>query len=517
MSPGESAPAVAPEAVVQAPCGTDSLAPAEAPRTTRRGLFAAGAALAASVLSSREAAAQRIVRPRTPRPQAQPVPGDALNRLVRRITNGVTEEELDLAKSLGFRKYLEYHLNPAAIDDSAVESFVATNYPDLGNDVTGLFRLDRSTLAAQLYHSTVYRAAFSKRQLYERMVHFWTDHFTIYYPKVYYLKVVDDREVVRRHALGTFPDILRASAHSPAMLAYLDNTQSRVNRVNQNYARELMELHTLGVDGGYTQTDVEEVTRALTGWTIAGRGNFNFDPAGHDFTAKTILGQTLPAMPATAGAAGIQDGETVLNILLAHPSTARFISTKMVRWLLQYDPPEALVNKVAATFTRTGGDIPTMIRDILTPANLLAAPAKYRQPYQLVLAALRATQPRVTSVTNMTRQLDILGQPLFQWEDPDGYPDRVDWWAGLVLQRWNFCSFLAAQSAGNMIVDVTPLMQINTPAAIAAAIGRRLFGDDTPVELTGQVQSYLAAAPVTVARVREAFALALSSTHFQWY
>ena len=491
--------------------------PQAAPVTSRRKLFTAGAAIAASLLAPRAASAQRIVRPRTPRPSAQPVPGDALFRLVLRITNGVTEEEMALARSMGFKKYLEHHLNPDAIADTAVETWVAANAPNLGGQGTDLFRLDRNALQLQLTYATMYRAAFSKRQLYERMVHFWTDHFTIYYFKVYYLKVVDDREVVRKHALGTFPDILRASAHSPAMLEYLDNTRSRARSVNQNYARELMELHTLGVDGGYTQTDVEEVTRALTGWTIQGRSNFYFDPTGHDFTAKTVLGNTLPAMSPSAGAAGIQDGETVLNILLAHPSTAKFISKKMIRWLLQYDPPAALVDKVAATFTRTGGDIKAMIRDILTPANLLAATPKYRQPYQLVLAALRATQPTIVNLSTINRQLPTLGQPLFQWEDPDGYPDKVEWWAGLVLQRWNFCSLLTSPTTGNMVVDVAPLMQVATPQAIADRIGRRMFADHMPAELRARVESYLAAAPITTQRVREAFALALSSTSFQWY
>ncbi len=512
--PGEAG---SPERAGAAGSAPDAAPVAAEPSPTRRQLFTAGAAVAASLFTPRAAAAQRIVRPRTPRPTAQPVPGDALLRLVRRITNGVTEEEMALARSMGFRKYLDYHLNPDAIDDSAVQQYVLANFPNLGGQGTDLFRLDRNALQAELTYATIYRAAFSKRQLYERMVHFWTDHFTIYYPKVYYLKVLDDRDVVRRHALGTFPDILRASAHSPAMLEYLDNTRSRARNVNQNYARELMELHTLGVDGGYTQTDVEEVTRALTGWTIAGRGTFFFDPTGHDFTAKTVLGHTLPAMPASAGAAGIQDGETVLNILLEHPSTAKFISKKMIRWLLQYDPPAELITKVAATFTRTGGDIRAMIRDILTPANLLAAPPKYRQPYQLVLASLRATQPVVNNLSALSRQLPILGQQLFMWEDPDGYPDRIDWWAGLVLQRWNFCSFLASQTAGNIVIDVAPLMQTPTPPAIAEAIGRRMFADDMPAELHGRVVAYLSAGTLTQARVREAFALALSSTHFQWY
>jgi len=496
-----------------------------APVSTRRQMLRLGAAVAAAALvTPRASSAQRFVRPHTTRPTAPPATGDALLRLVRRITNGVTEEEYNRAKSMGFKAYLEYHLKPSSINDAQVESYIATTYPNLALDGTGLYQLDQTALGNQLAEATMYRAAFSKRQLYERMVHFWTDHFTIYYPKVNYLKLLDDRTVIRPNALGRFHDLLRASAHSPAMLEYLDNTRSRVGNVNQNYAREIMELHSLGVDGGYTQTDVEEVTRCLTGWSIAGRGTFAFVPGNHDFGAKTVLGTTIPAMPTSAGAAGIQDGETVLGILLAHPSTARFISSKMIRWLLRYDPPPALVDKVAATFTRTGGDIPSMIRDILTPANLLGdaaagrpAPAKYRQPYQLVLAALRATQPTVTSLSTISGQMGTLGQALFRWEDPDGWPDNADWWAGLILQRWNFATSLTNLASGAVRVDVAPLMQVNTPDAITAAINKRAFGGGMPATLKQEVTSYLAAAPITTARVRETFALVLSSNEFQWF
>jgi uncharacterized protein (DUF1800 family) len=488
-------------------------------RATRRQLFTLGAAFAAAALATPDkASAQRIVRPHTTRPKAPPAPGDSLLRLVRRVTNGVTEEEYDRAKSMGFQRYLEYHLRPSAINDSAVANHIATRFPSLALDGTGLFQQNQPALGNELAEATLYRAAFSRRQLYERMVHFWTDHFTIYYPKVNYLKILDDREVIRRHALGKFHDMLRASAHSPAMLEYLDNTRSSARSVNQNYAREIMELHTLGVDGGYTQDDVEEVTRCLTGWTIQGRGLFRFDPSRHDFTQKSVLGNTIPSMPTSAGAAGIQSGEMVLDILLAHPSTARFISFKMIRWLLQYEPPPALVDKVAATFTRTGGDIPSMIRDILTPANLMAAPAKYKQPYQLVLSGLRAARPSGTNFSAISGgQLRILGQSLFQWEDPDGWPDHVDWWSGLILQRWNFCNFLASQAAGNTPVDVSALMQVNTPAAIAEALNRRVFAGDMPASLKQEITTYLSAAPINVNRVREALALTLSSNAFQWF
>jgi Protein of unknown function (DUF1800) len=485
--------------------------------STRRQMLTTGAALAATLFApARKAAAQRIVRPPTRRPPTPTVDPDVLLRLVARVTNGITTEELGLADAMGFRRYLEYHLDAGAIHDSAVESFVAATWPDLSLDGTGLYQLNQGQLLRELTEAMLYRAAFSKRQLYERMVHFWSDHFNIYYSKVNYLKLIDDRDVIRKHALGTFPDLLRASAHSPAMLEYLDNTRSRGKSPNQNYARELMELHTLGVDGGYTQTDVEEVTKALTGWTIAGRGQFRFDPAGHDFTAKTVLGVTIPA--SAPGDAGVQDGEMVLDILIGHPSTARFIATKMSRWLLQYEPTQAIVDDVAATYTRTGGDIPSMIRTILTPANLLAAPPKYKQPVQLVLSTLRATAPTVTGLVAIANnQMRTIGQPLFQWEEPDGYPDNVDWWAGGVLQRWNFCSYLTGLSRGEVIVDVSALMQVNTPSAIAGSINQRAFAGQITLALQQRVTDYLAGATINETRVREAFALALSSSEFQWY
>lgn len=486
---------------------------------SRRELFGIGAAMAATALLTvpTSAQAQRIARPYTRRPKAPAASGDLLLRLVRRLNNGVTEEEITRARSLGFRRYLEYQLAWESIPDSAVQDNVAAKYPNLALTGTGLYQLVQNQLLNQLSEANLYRAAFSKRQLYERMVEFWRDHFTIYYPKVNYLMVVDDREVVRKNALGNFSDMLRASAHSPAMLEYLDNTRSRGTNVNQNYARELMELHTLGVDGGYTQEDVVEVTRCLTGWTLAGRGDFAFDPAGHDFGAKTVLGTTIPAMNRAEGANGIKDGETVLDLLLAHPSTARFISKKMLQWLLQYDPSSQMVTDVAAVFTRTKGDIKSVIRAIVTPANLMAAPAKYKRPYQMLLSALRSTGATVTNAATFRDQLRILGQPLYLWEDPDGYPDNVDWWAGGILQRWNFASTLTALSTGANIVDITPFMTTNTPDGITSAIDRAAFGGAMPANLRQHMVSYLSAAPITTTRAREALALALSSSSFQWY
>ena len=226
-------------------------------------------------------------------------------RLVRRITMGLSEADATLAKQLGYDAFLERQLDPASLDDSAVELFVATTWPATTQGVDMLYNQNNGTLQTALTYATIYRAALSTRQLQERLVEFWSDHFNISYEKVGYLKIVDDRDVIRQYAMTTFPTLLKASAHSVAMLAYLDQTSSRVASPNQNYAREIMELHTLGVNGGYTQTDVAELSRVLTGWTSMGRGIFRFNPSTsvHDFGAKTVLGVNIPASSPSVGAA----------------------------------------------------------------------------------------------------------------------------------------------------------------------------------------------------------------------
>jgi uncharacterized protein (DUF1800 family) len=335
---------------------------------------------------------------------------------------------------------------------------------------------------------------------------------------VNFLKVLDDREVIRRHALGTFPELLRASAKSTAMLVYLDQQTSRRQAPNQNYARELLELHTMGVDGGYTQQDVAELSRALTGWSIQGRaGSFYFNPALHDFGEKTILGKRIAAMPTSAGAAGIQDGETVLEWLIDHPSTARFIATKMLRWLLWYDPTEQMVDRVAGVYTATRGDIKAMVRACLDPAYLAQAPAKLKRPFHFLVSAVRALEPAVYSVAPITRQLNTLGQRLFFWETPDGYPDQVEYWAGGVLPRWNAAVNVASLLSAEVTVDVTPLTRLGTAEAVADEIGRKVFGGEMSVRTREELVAYLKPAPTNSSRIRDTLALALGSSEFQWY
>ena len=441
----------------------------------------------------------------------------ALTRLVRRVTNGVTLDELKLAQKLGYNGYINYHLGYSKIEDGQVQTFVSQNYPLLTQSVDQLYNIDQRLVIDQLSEGTLYRAAFSKRQLYERMVECWSDNFNNAFPQVNFLKLVDDREVIRKHALGRFPDLLRASAHSPAMLEYLDNTRNRQRTLNENYAREIMELHTLGTAGGYTQGDVRELARVFTGWTIAGRGTFTFDPNGHDFGAKTVMGQVFDAMPTSAGAAAKSEGDRMLDFLAAHPNTAKFVARKILRWLLEYEPSATQVTAVAGVYTRTQGDIPAMVRAALAPANVAAAKPKFKRPYHFLVSSLRATKPAVSKVAALAdRWLQLLGQPLFYWDPPDGYPDRADYWAGGVMQRWNFATYLTTTSA-ELVMDINRFIAVNTPEGITTAINTELFAGEMPDRLKGQLTTYLAAQTnLTPARAREAVALALSSATFQW-
>lgn len=505
--------------------------------TSRRRFFAAGASLAAaSLVGARPAAAQgtgtdpramvRKILKKTTRPDPGPVRStvlsataydSALSKLVRRITNGVTPDEMILARKLGFNGYLNYHLNWQKVDDSAVQTYVGTNFPYASQDASQLYTQDAGTVQTQFVNATTYRGAFSKRQLYERMAEFFSDHFNIEYVTVEYMKVPDERDVARLHALGKFPAMVRASAHSPAMLEYLDNTRNRRNNLNENYARELMELHTVGVDGGYTQTDVRELARCLTGWTIASRGvAFNFDPNGHDWNSKIVMGQVIPSQPTTSGQLGLRDGDTMIDYLVAHPNTARYLSKKMLRWLLRYDPSDEQIQSVASVYSSTQGDIPSMIRAILTPENLLAATPKYRRPYSFILASLRATNPSILRLQNVTGTwFRTVGQSLYAWGPPDGYPDTAEYWSGGALPRWNFAIYLATNTA-DVPVDIAKFMTTATPTGLVDSINAALFAGEMPDALKSQLVSYAQGATLTTTRARETLALALSSSTYQW-
>jgi uncharacterized protein (DUF1800 family) len=335
----------------------------------------------------------------------------------------------------------------------------------------------------ELSEQKLLRAIYSDRQLEQVLTDFWFNHFNVDARKgpVRMMLTEYEREAIRPHVLGRFRDLLGATAKSPAMLFYLDNWMSsdpesdrtqRVQRaqrpqrqpplpplrppaapqanqmrrgLNENYARELMELHTLGVDGGYTQKDVTEVARAFTGWTIRNprvRGDFVFEPRIHDDQEKVVLGHKIRG-------GGLKDGEQVLDILAEHPSTARFISTKLARRFVSDTPPSALVERMSARFTATRGDLREVLRTLLTSPEFLA-PALYstktKTPFEFVVSAVRATDAPLNDVRPLVRSLQELGMPLYQCQPPTGYKDTADAWVntGALVGRMNFAQSLAS-------------------------------------------------------------------------
>ena len=375
----------------------------------------------------------------------------------------------------------------------------------------------------ELSEQKLLRAVYSERQLQEVLTDFWFNHFNVDARKGRdrFLLTEYERETIRPHVLGKFRDLLGATAKSPAMLFYLDNWMSadpngphmaenagrpRIARgpfggrkimpplarvqaqgkkapkgLNENYGRELMELHTLGVDGGYTQKDVTEVARALTGWTIDNprkSGTFMFDARIHDTGQKVVLGHVIKA------GGGEADGEQVLDILAKHPSTATFIATKLARRFVGDTPPPALVARAAARFRDTDGDLREVTRAILTSPEFLspdAYRAKVKTPFEFLVSALRATGADVEDARPLVREVQTLGMPLYMCQPPTGYKDVGDAWVntGALVSRMN----LALRLAGNQVRGtsvVGPQSSVVSPQSSVdadAVVARYLNGD----------------------------------------
>jgi uncharacterized protein (DUF1800 family) len=411
---------------------------------------------------------------------------------------------MERVQKMGLREYIEQQLKPDALKDEADERVrhlaslqmdqagILQHYPDpqqlaqrLGirnpnqgdNAQQNRARLQEYMMAnmlqrpqqllQELISQKILRGVYSERQLQEVMTDFWFNHFNVYWDKGADRWLTTDYEVntIRPHTMGKFKDLVMATARSPAMLFYLDNhlssvpapqAQSAIRRVapnarrqgiNENYARELMELHTMGVDGGYTQKDVTEVARAFTGWTIdrpRANASFIFRPQMHDRGEKVVLGQRI------RGNGGMQDGEQVIDILVNHPSTARFISTKLVRRFVSDDPPESLVTKVAATYKKTDGDIREMLRTIFYSEEFMSAETfagKTKTPFEYVVSSIRALGgDTLANNQQIARAIAQMGQPLYQYQAPTGFPDRADYWMsdGALVARLNFAVALTS-------------------------------------------------------------------------
>ena len=488
---------------------------------TLRGIVVGGA-LSAMSCASPAVASQEHEAPITASARELNADEQIIHALSR-LTFGTRPGDIERVRAVGVDRWVALQLRPDRIDDSTTDRFIA-RYHTLGKTSAELYReyppaavlravarrdsLARSggmtmadTIAllrqarrsnqfmAELISSRVARAVMSERQLHEVMVDFWENHFSVFAGKgqTRWFLPSYDRDVIRPHALGNFRELLGAVATSPAMLFYLDNAQSvadsvrptlRGNRalaaprrgrgLNENYARELMELHTLGVDGGYTQKDVVEVARALTGWSIrpprqlimaspdarvrrvaerisdnGAAGTFVFRPAVHDAGTKVVLGHKLKA------GRGIEDGEEVLDILARHPSTAKFIARKLAVRFVSDEPPQALVDRAAATFRRTNGDIREVVRTIVTSPEFFsrsAFRAKVKSPFEVVVSTMRALGSAPDPTPRSAQLVAQLGQPIFGHQAPNGWPETAEAWmnTGAILNRINFGMAAAA-------------------------------------------------------------------------
>ena len=367
--------------------------------------------------------------------------------LLSRAAYGPWPGDLDRVTAMGAEAWLEEQLAPEQIDDTRCD-LKARRFETLWHDPGTCYEYKKPVLREEITRHTILRAVYSKRQLFEVMVGFWTDHLNINLEKgdCIYLKPSDDRLVIRAHALGRFRDLIRASATSPAMLVYLDGKENKKANPgdvpNENYARELMELHTLGVHGGYTQNDVSEVARCLTGWRLRTRwekGTVYFDPRLHDDGEKLVLGQVIPP------GLGEMDLERVVDIVCDHPSTARHIATKLCRRFVSEEPPDSLVGRVASVFRETGGDIKSTVRALIRSDEFKASVgAKFKTPFRYVVSCLRSVGADTHAHEGVVQYLGRMGQGPFQYPTPDGYPDKEEPWLGTLLWRWNFALALAS-------------------------------------------------------------------------
>ena len=466
---------------------------------------------------------------------ALPAP-DAAFLLQSRASFGVRQDQLERGRALGSAAWLEEQLAPETLNDGGLEVALAAALPSLTYSLPELLTYTnppapRYRAAAETITATYVRQLLSPRQLHEVMVEFWSNHFNIDLgdAALAYFKPWDDREVVRKHALGNFRDLLHASARSPAMLYYLDNYANVASGPNENYARELMELHTLGIGGGYTEADVKDVARCFTGWTIprsveGSLTGFVFRNQFHDNGSKRVLGVDIAAN------GGEQDGVRVLDLLAAHPSTARLIATKLARRFAADAPAATLVNALAAEFTRTQGDIKSILRVLFRSAEFaVSSDQKFKRPAEFVISALRAVRSNssATVLRGISAQLEAMSQATFGWPAPNGYPDVRAYWlnTGGTLARWNAAALVAERgfAPGSTISVSTLIAPARTVRAALAQLEtnvlmRPLAASDRELLLAfaadGGSPDKPLNAGVLLERSRDLLGLLLSSAYF---
>ncbi len=481
---------------------------------------------------------------------------EAILHALNRLGCGPRPGDVDLVRKMGLERWIEQQLHPGTIDDAPLAARL-DRFPTLAMSPAKLLdefprpevaakrlgitveeyrkrleELNRQRQASgmrgpadtspqrivdELMMAKLTRAIYGEPQFEEQLVDFWFNHFNVFIYKDAdrYLVTSYERDVIRRHVLGKFKDLLRATAASPAMLFYLDNwlsadpnTFERMKRLapqqrqqqtglpplggkrglNENYGRELLELHTMGVDGGYSQKDVIAVARCFTGWTLRDlqtNPTFYFEERLHDPDEKIVLGKKIHA-------GGIRDAEKVLEMLVKHPSTARFISTKLVRHFVSDNPPPALVASMAKTFRKTDGDLRAVLQTMIYSREFWSRStyrAKIKTPFELVTSTARALGSDVDAPQPLVQWTARIGEPLYQCLAPTGYSDRAEAWVntGALLNRLNFAIALASNHIRGTRVELPALLGQDLASGQTFADPRQALDRTMNQFLAGQV------------------------------
>lgn len=451
---------------------TSAPAPTSPESTSVPGTSAAGSTATVETVATGDRAAPSSTAasstvPSAPDGARELTPEQLRLHVARRLTHGPTPELLAHIEAVGIDGFIDEQLAPSSIDDAECDARLRPLHR-IGESAASIAEREGRALLgerpgralADLRAATVVRAVHSRRQLLEVVVGMWTDHFNIWgdFGDLRYEKVVDDRDVVRRHALGRFADLLVASAHSPAMLRYLDNHESRAEHPNENYARELLELHTLGT-GNHSERDVRDTARVLTGWSIDDQRRFRFDPDNHDTGPATVSGWSTSGR---AGPSAERDGAELLVHLARHPATARNVATRIARRFVSDTPSADLVDHLSSVYLAEDTAIAPVLAATLRSAEFRSSwGAKYRRPFEFVAATLRALGADLDARSlaedrHLEHLLERLGHRPFSWEAPDGYPDDAAGWRSPndVVGRWSVATLTASGHVRAVAVDL---------------------------------------------------------------
>jgi uncharacterized protein (DUF1800 family) len=480
--------------------------------------------------------------------------------VLNRLAFGPSSGDIEHIRSVGVEKYIQEQLSPNSIPlpenlveelnglgtlrMSAPELFFEygpPSYRGLQGDKEAIqkARQRARVIVEQAVEARLHRAIESPRQLEEVMVNFWFNHFNVFAQKgLDHLWIGSyEKEAIRPYALGRFRDLLGATAKHPAMLFYLDNWQNTAPNspgargnfkgLNENYARELMELHTLGVDGGYTQQDVITLARILTGWGFRRPGQplqaraarfmltqpaenfssnsaFYFDPNRHDSSPKVFLGRSLRS-------SGIGEGEEALDILAQHPSTARHISFELAQYFVSDDPPKSLVDRLAREYVDSRGDIRSVLNTLFHSPEFWDQQyfgQKFKTPYEYVISAVRAAGTPVTNTRPLYGMMAQLGMPLYLCQTPDGYKNSQEAWLNpnAMTQRINFATALAA---GRLPLNRPPVSAMEQVSETKNTAGGNQVARVEPVESTSLIKmvgtTLSAETKATIENARPAF------------